>query len=60
MVVVGACVGECIAGGCAWCWGVCMAGDVHGSRGHVWQGGMCAGEMATKAGGTHLARMHSR
>ena len=59
VVMGGACVGACMAGGCAWWWRVCMAEDVHGSRGHVWRGGMCAGEMATEAGGTHPTRMHS-
>ena len=42
MVGVGVCVAR----------GVCMARDMHG-RGHVWQGDMHAGEMATEAGGTH-------
>ena len=33
-----------------------MAGGMH-FRGHAWQGGMHAGEMATEAGGTHPAGM---
>ena len=44
--------------------------SVHRGVGHVWQGnawqggvcgrgGMCAGEMATEAGGTHPTEMHS-
>ena len=34
-------------------------GDMHG-RGCVWRGGgMCAGETATEAGGTHPTEMHS-
>ena len=32
--------------------GACVAGGMHG-RGSVCQRGMCAGEMATEAGGTH-------
>ena len=32
--------------------GACMAGGMH-------LGGVCAGQMATEAGGTHPIRMHS-
>ena len=35
-----------------------MAGGMHG-RGCVCQRGMCAGEMATEAGGTHPTGIHS-
>ena len=43
--------------------GVCMAkGSMYGEwgvhgRGHVLQGGMCAGETATEAGDTHPTEM---
>ena len=36
----------------------CMAGGMHG-RGHMWQEGVHAGEMATEVGGTHPTGMHS-
>ena len=51
-------------GGCV-AVGVCVAGGMHGGRGHAWQGqcggrgGVGAGEMATAASSTHPTGMHS-
>ena len=38
--------------------GACVAGGMHG-KGHMWQEGVHAGEMATEVGGTHPTGMHS-
>ena len=60
----------CGKGGHVW-WGACMVKGMHGERGACMAregmhgrgtcmvGGMCAGEMATEAGGTHPTGMHS-
>ena len=65
--------GACVVGRHSWhrCarQGACMARGVHGwgcvrgggmcGGGHVWQGGMHAGEIATEASGMHPTGMHS-
>ena len=58
--------GACVAKGCAWWGGACMAGGMLG-RGHAWQRGaymakgacVHVGETATEAGSTHPTGMHS-